>query len=144
MGKREVGQMTLLDLVLILLISNSVQNAMTGPDTSVTGGLVAALTLLIINVLVTKLIYRSKKLSKIVEGSPVMLVHSGVILEKNLEDEKISKEELLQAVREHGIADFSEIYLAVLEVDGTISVVKRDELPSSPRPHSHIRFIRRK
>ncbi len=142
-GKREVGQMTLLDLVFILLISNSVQNAMTGPDTSLTGGLAAALTLLVLNVVITRLIYRSRKLSKLVEGSPVMLVHSGELLAGNLEKEKISRDELQQALREHGIADFSEIHLAVLEIDGSISFIKKDELPSTHTPHRRIRFVKK-
>ena len=143
MGKREVGQMTLLDLLLILLLSNSVQNAMTGPDSSLIGGLTAAITLLLINILITRITYRSRKFSKIIEGSPVMLVHSGSILDANLENEKISREELLQALREHGIADFSEVHIAVLEIDGTISIVKRDELPSTDRPRGHIRLGKR-
>ncbi len=143
MGKREVGQMSVLDLVFILLLSNSVQNAMTGPDTSLTGGLAAALTLLLLNILITRVIYRNRKLSKLVVGSPVMLVHSGTVLTNNLEKEKISRDELLQAVREHGIADFAEIHLAVLEIDGTISFIKNDDLAPSHAPHRRARFIKK-
>src|SRR5438094_7744713 len=79
-GKREVGQMTPFDLVLLLLIANSVQNAMTGPDTSVTGGLAAALTLLGMNAVVSRLAWRHRKLRRWVEGTPTLLIHSGKIL----------------------------------------------------------------
>lgn len=76
-GKREVGQMTPFDLVLLLLISNAVQNAMTGPDTSVSGGIVAAATLLLVNAFLTRLVWRHRRVRKLIEGSPRMLIHSG-------------------------------------------------------------------
>jgi uncharacterized membrane protein YcaP (DUF421 family) len=142
-GKREVGQMTPLDLVLVLLIANAVQNAMTGPDNSLTGGLVAALTLLAINTLLTRLIWRNRKLRRWVEGSPTLLVHRGTIVKENLEKEKVTHEELHQAFREHGILSLSEVSLAVLEVDGSISVLKSDEMPVAQRPHHRIRFLHR-
>src|SRR5947207_11833517 len=83
-GKREVGQMTPFDLVLLLLIANSVQNAMTGPDTSVTGGVMAAVTLLGINAVVSRLAWRHEKLRRWVEGTPTLLIHSGKILNEHL------------------------------------------------------------
>ncbi len=143
-GKREVGQMTPFDLVLLLLISNSVQNAMTGPDTSVTGGLTAAATLLGLNTLVTLLVRRSRKLRKLVEGSPTLLVHDGKIQPQNMQKEKLTSDELFQALREHGIATVAEVQLAVLEIDGSISVLKKDEMPSVARPHHRIRFVQKK
>ena len=102
-GKREVGQMTPFDLVLLLLIANAVQNAMTGPDTSVTGGLVAAGTLLTLNLLISSIVYRYKKARHLLEGTPTLLIHSGKIIKKNLAKEKITPEALYQALREHGI-----------------------------------------
>jgi uncharacterized membrane protein YcaP (DUF421 family) len=143
-GKREVGQMTPFDLVLLLLISNAVQNAMTGPDTSVSGGLVAAATLLLMNTLVSKVTWMNKRLRRIIEGSPTILVRHGKMLGKNLEKEKITAEALMQALREHGIAAVTDVNIAVLEIDGSISVLKNDEVPSSDRPHRHIRFLSKK
>lgn len=143
-GKREVGQMTAFDLVLLLLIANAVQNAMTGPDTSVTGGLVAAAALLVSNFVVTRLVWRYKKIRNLVEGTPSLLIHSGKILKENLSKEQVTVEELNQALREHGIANVSEVSQAVLEIDGSISVIRADEMPGTPRPHHRIRFLRKK
>ena len=143
-GKREVGQMTPFDLVLLLLIANAVQNAMTGPDTSLTGGLVAAATLLAVNAAVSRLTWRYRKIRRWVEGTPTLLVHSGKILDSNLAKEELSRESLQQALREHGVATVEEVQLAVLEVDGSISVLKNDEMPAVARPHHHIRFLQRK
>jgi uncharacterized membrane protein YcaP (DUF421 family) len=142
-GKREVGQMTPFDLILLLLISNAVQNAMTGSDVSVTGGIVAAGTLLVMNALIAQLEWRFPKLRTFVEGSPTILISDGKILEKNLRQEKISKEILLQALREHGITDVSGVQLGVLEVDGSISVLRKDEKPLISLPHHRVRFLRR-
>ncbi len=143
-GKREVGQMTPFDLALLLLISNAVQNAMTGPDTSVSGGIVAAATLLLINAALTQLVWKNRKARKAIEGSPTILVRHGKLLEKNLEKEKVAADSLTQALREHGIATISDVSIAVLEIDGSISVLKNDEVPTADRPHRHIRFLSRK
>lgn len=142
-GKREVGTMTPLDLVLLLLIANAVQNAMTGPDTSLTGGWVAAGTLLFVNFLVTRLLWRHKKLRHWVEGQPTPLIHQGQLIHHNLTKEKVTEEELLQALREHGVGRIDDVATAMLEIDGTISVLCRDELPTAARPHHHIRFHRK-
>jgi uncharacterized membrane protein YcaP (DUF421 family) len=143
-GKREVGQMTPFDLVLLLLISNAVQNAMTGPDTSVTGGIVAASTLLLLNAGAMQLVWRNRKARKIIEGTPTLLIRHGKIIEQHLAKEKVTVESLTQALREHGIATISDVSIAVLEIDGSISVLKNDEVPPADRPHRHIRFISRK
>ncbi len=143
-GKREVGQMTPFDLVLLVLIANAVQNAMVGPDTSVTGGLVAAGTLLLANAVVSYLVWRYKKVRKLVEGTPTLLIHSGKIIKRNLAKEKVPLEALHQALREHGIEKIEEVKLAVLEIDGSISVLKDDEMPTAVKPHHHIRFLKRK
>ena len=140
-GKREVGQMTPFDLALLLLISNAVQNAMTGPDTSVTGGIVAAVTLLLINATVTQLVWKNRKARKVIEGSPTILVRHGKMIEKNLEKEKVTADSLTQALREHGIATVADVSIAVLEIDGSISVLKNDEVPAADHPHRHIRFL---
>jgi uncharacterized membrane protein YcaP (DUF421 family) len=140
-GKREVGQMAVFELVLILLLANAVQNAMTGPDTSLAGGVVAACTLLITNAIVTRASSRSRKLRAAIEGTPTVLILKGKMVTKNMEKEHIAHEELEQVLREHGISTAVDVGIAVLEVDGSISVLKKDELPSIARPHHHIRFV---
>ncbi len=142
-GKRQVGQMTPFDLVVLLLIANAVQNAMTGPDTSLVGGLVAAATLLILNTIISRLAFRNKRVRRVVEGNPTLLVHSGRIIQSNLTQEKIGEEELLQALREHGVSSIEEVQGAVLEIDGSISVIKKDEMPKTHQMHHRIRFLRR-
>jgi len=139
-GKREVGQMTPFDLVLLILIANAVQNAMTGPDNSVTGGLVAAGTLLLLNFLMSHLVFRNRRIRRIVEGTPTILVRNGEMVLKNLESEHITPDELRQALREHGVPRPEEVGLAVLEIDGSISVLRKDELPLKERPHHRFGF----
>jgi uncharacterized membrane protein YcaP (DUF421 family) len=96
------------------------------------------------NALIAQLEWRFPKLRTFVEGSPTILISDGKILEKNLRQEKISKEILLQALREHGITDVSGVQLGVLEVDGSISVLRKDEKPLISLPHHRVRFLRRK
>src|SRR6202049_382598 len=103
-GKREVGQMTPFDLTLLLLLSNSVQNAMTGPDTSLLGGAVAAGTLLILNYLVADLSGGSRRLRRLIQGQPSLLVHDGKVIEEHMAREHVSMDELHRALREHGIS----------------------------------------
>ncbi|MCC6174390.1 MAG: DUF421 domain-containing protein [Chloroflexi bacterium] len=129
-GKRELGQMTSFDLVVILVISNAVQNAMVGPDTSLAGGLVAAATLLILNAGVDRLGLRWAWLQRRLIGSPTLLVNRGRFVEVHLRREGISHDAVLQALREHGVADLADVQLAILETDGTISVVPMSS-PSS-------------
>jgi uncharacterized membrane protein YcaP (DUF421 family) len=122
-GKRELGQMTAFDLVVILVISNAVQNAMVGPDTSLTAGLMAAAALLATNWTVNRVVQISPWLRRQMSGTPTLLVHDGKIIDEHLRREGVTQPEVLQALREHGVDDLSKIKLAVLEVDGTISVV---------------------
>ena len=143
-GKREVGQMTPFDLVLLLLIANAVQNAMTGPDTSVTGGIIAAATLLVMNTVVTRIVQNNRKIRRVVEGSPTLLIHHGKVLTENLQKERISPESLRQALREHGVSDDADVSLAVLEIDGSISVLKNDDMPTVTKQHHHVRFLNKK
>jgi len=135
-GKREVGQMTPFDLTLLLLISNAVQNAMTGPDTSVVGGVTAAATLLILNYLVAELSGGNRRFRKLVEGQPTLLIHDGKIISAHMAKEHISMDEMQRALREHGIASYHDVALAVLEVDGSISCLKYDEI--QPTAESHL------
>src|SRR5204863_885949 len=108
-GKREVGQMTPFDLTLLLLLSNAVQNAMTGPDTSVWGGVVAAGTLLIMNYLIAEVAGANRRFRKFVEGQPSLLIHDGKIISAHMAKEHVSADELHRALREHGIADYKDV-----------------------------------
>ena len=122
-GKREIGQMTVFDLVVLLLIANAVQNAMVGPDVSLTGGILAALVLLGLNALVAWMRLRWPWLRRLVEGSPTVLVLHGEVISKNLRREGVDQISLEAALREHGVAEVKDVEMAVLEVDGSISVV---------------------
>jgi len=144
-GKREVGQMTPFDLTLLLLLSNSVQNAMTGPDTSLAGGAVAASTLLILNYVVANLSGSSRKIRRVIEGQPSLLVHDGKVIESHMAREHVSTDELHRALREHGISSCDQVALAVLEVDGSISCLKYDEIKPDASTHlARRRFIQKK
>lgn len=134
-GKREVGQMTPFDLTLLLLISNAVQNAMTGPDTSLIGGVVAAATLLILNYLVAELSGGNRRFRKLVQGQPSLLIHDGVVLTGHMTKEHVSMDELQRSLREHGISSYHDVALAVLEVDGSISCLKYDEIKPTAETH---------
>ena len=122
-GKREIGQMTVFDLVVLLLLANAVQNAMVGPDTSLAGGLIAAVVLLVLNAVVARLRLRWPRLRHLVEGSPTLLVLHGKVIADHLRREGLDQETLEAALREHGVADVSDVEMAVLEIDGSISVV---------------------
>lgn len=143
-GKREVGQMTPFDLTLLLLLSNAVQNAMTGPDTSLTGGTVAAATLLVMNYGVAEFSGLNRRFRKLVQGSPSLLVHDSQVLEAHMAREHVSMDELMRALREHGIGNLKEVALAVLEVDGSISVLKYDDVLPQAQPHRRMKFLQRK
>jgi uncharacterized membrane protein YcaP (DUF421 family) len=144
-GKREVGQMTPFDLTLLLLLSNSVQNAMTGPDTSLLGGAVAACTLLVLNYGVAAVSGSNRRLRRLIEGQPTLLIHDGKIIEPHMARERVSMDELHRALREHGINSCDQVALAVLEVDGSISCLKYDEI--KPDANTHLvrrRFLQKK
>src|ERR1700736_4960351 len=134
-GKREVGQMTPFDLTLLLLLSNSVQNAMTGPDTSLVGGIAAACTLLLLNYLVADVSGVNRRFRRFIQGEPSLLIHDGKIIEAHMAKEHVSMDELQRALREHGISTYHDVALAVLEVDGSISCLKYDEIKPEPATH---------
>ena len=122
-GKKEFSQLTIIDLVFILLISNSVQNAMVGTNSSLLGGIVAAVSLFITNYILKIFLFKNKMASRLFQGSPVMLIHDGVVLKEHLKKEHITIEELELAAREHGVSSLNDINLAVLEIDGSISIL---------------------
>ena len=142
-GTRQLGQMSTFDLVLLLIIANAVQNAMVGPDTSLAGGLVAATVLIAWHRVIDWWRLRSRGFAKLLAGEGIMLIHHGTILETHLRRAGITRDEVVQALREHGVADVKDVLLAVLEPDGAISVIRNDDLMPGMRPHHRIRVIRR-
>jgi len=125
-GKREVGQFTLPDLVLVLLVANAVQPAMTGPDTSLLGGLLIIAVLLATDWVVVKTVPRSQRLRRLFSPSPTVIAQDGRWLTDALRREGMDIEEAQVALREHGLLDVSQVKLMVLEPNGVISVVPAD------------------
>jgi uncharacterized membrane protein YcaP (DUF421 family) len=143
-GKRQLGQLNTGDLVMILLIANAVQNAMVGPDVSLVGGLLAAFVLLVVNFLVIRLAGSSVLGERLLEGGPTLLVKDGRLVDANLRREGILPEEVATAIREHGIEDASDVRVAYLEPDGTISVIAMDaQVLRGSRRVKHVRQFRR-
>jgi uncharacterized membrane protein YcaP (DUF421 family) len=122
-GKKEFAQLSVVDVVFILLISNSVQTAMVGDDTSLSGGLVAALALFAMNYIFKRLSLGSQSISKVIDGEPVLLIYNGEVRPNSLKEASISLEQLKAVVREHGVEEISDVNLAIFEVDGNISVL---------------------
>ncbi|HVT11404.1 MAG TPA: YetF domain-containing protein [Fimbriimonadaceae bacterium] len=134
-GKRELGQMNVYDLVLIVILGNAVQNAMMNNDNTLVGGLIAAATLLIVNRLFNIVLRRSKKLERAMVGQPVLILNDGVPIEAALTHEGISHDQLLAALREHGLTRPDQAHMCVLEIDGSISVVPSDSATFRTRRH---------
>jgi uncharacterized membrane protein YcaP (DUF421 family) len=122
-GKRQVGQLTPFDLVVLLLIANVVQNAVIGNDNSLGGGLLGALAILLFNYAFVEVTYRSKRARRVLENQPTLLIHNGRILEDNLRRERVTRDDLLTALRRNGIVEPTKVRFAVLEENGGISVV---------------------
>lgn len=139
-GKNQLSQLNAGDVVLLLLISNAVQNAMVGENTSLQGGLIAALVLFIANFIVKRLMFSNKKFSSFLEDDPVILVKDGKVHQEALNKVKITRDELDEAVREHGVDGIKKVKLSVLEVDGNISVISEDE----ENKQTHYTRIKRK
>jgi uncharacterized membrane protein YcaP (DUF421 family) len=140
-GKRNMGQMSLTDLVFILVISNAVQNSMVGPDESLFGGLTAAVMLMFLNRFLDFLSARSERLARTIVGSPTLLVNDGEFIEDHLRKEGLSHEEVMMAIREHGVENLHDVRMAVLEVDGSISIVPQSV--HVKRTHRHFRQHKR-
>ena len=142
-GKREVGMMTPFDLTLLLLLSNSVQNAMTGPDTSLIGGIAAAVTLLVLNYLIAEVAGMNRRFRRFVQGQPTLLVHDGQVIAAHMAKEHVSSDELHRAMREHAICSLDDISIAVLEVDGSISFLKYDDVKEGHAPHARRKIFKK-
>jgi uncharacterized membrane protein YcaP (DUF421 family) len=140
-GKKEFAQLSIIDLVFILLISNSVQNAMVGTDSTLEGGLVAAFSLFLMNFVFKKISLFSKDFSKVIDGEPILLIYQGEIRLDGLKKAQISEEQLHAVVREHGVESIELVNLAMFEVDGNISVLSDNFKKSTQRKHKGHRVI---
>jgi len=142
-GKRQIGQFTIFDLVLILLVANAVQPAMTGPDNSLLGGLIIIGSLVVVDGLLAMARARIPIVNELLEPKPTVIAEDGKWLPKALEFEDVTLEDGEMALREHGIADIEEVQLAVLEADGSISVVPKEPDGRGRRPRRRFRLLRR-
>lgn len=121
-GKREVGQFTLYDLVFILLVANALQPAITGPDTSVAGGIILVIALVLTNAVVDRL-DRVPRLHRLLSAPPAVIIQDGKYLPQVMRREGVTTEEVEMSMREHGVLELDDVRLGVLEPDGTISIV---------------------
>lgn len=135
LGKRELGQMNIYDLVLIIVLANAVQNAMVGDDNTLFGGVTAAITLLILNRLFTMAMARSPRLERVMVGQPVLILNDGQLISDHMRHEGVTTEQVMAALREHGLERLDQAHMCVLEADGSISVVPQDATVHKSRRH---------
>jgi uncharacterized membrane protein YcaP (DUF421 family) len=132
-GKRQIGQLSPFDLILLLILSESVQNAMTAGENSVTGGIILAATLVTLNFLVGIITFRSDKAERVIQGHPEILVRDGKIIKPVMIKAKISQQELESALREAGFFNIEDVKMAILEDTGRVSVQGYDESENGRR-----------
>ena len=125
-GKRELAQLNPFDLVVLLSLSNTVQNAIIGDDNSVTGGIIGAFSLLAINWIVVRVLFRSPRLNRALEGRPAVLIRDGHVDRKALEHEALTREELIEVVHRQGFEHVHDIHRCELEPNGTFYIEPRD------------------
>lgn len=129
-GKRQVGQLAPFDFVMLLVLSNAVQNSMNAGDNTVAGGFILVATLLAVNGVMSWLTWRSKRAETLLEGRPQILIHNGQLDEAMLASERITRHELMAAVRQAGVSDVADVRVAILETNGRINVIPL--APKSP------------
>lgn len=130
-GKRQIGQMGATEFVSILLISNAVQNSMNGGDNSLSGGLLLAAVLIALSSAISFLVYRSRAFSAVFEGTPRLIIHDGKAIQKALKKELLSHAELRTLLRKQGVHSFNEVKSAVLEADGTLSIIRHADIATN-------------
>ncbi len=128
-GKRQMGQLTATEFVVVLLISNAVQNAMNGGDNSLTAGMFLATILIGLAILVGTLCHRYRFMAHLLEGTPTRLVHNGRVLRRNMDRERLTNADLKVLLRKHGIHDFHTLDEVILESDGSLSITRKGEQP---------------
>jgi uncharacterized membrane protein YcaP (DUF421 family) len=142
-GKRELAQLNPFDFVVLLTLSNTVQNAIIGNDNSVTGGILGATTLLLVNYLVVRFLYRHNRLDELVEGRSTVIVQDGVIQKDSLRQELITLKELMEAARKQGFASLEEVDYADLEPGGGFSFIGKRPAPELERHSELLSYLER-
>lgn len=132
-GRRELAQLNSFDLIVLMMLANTVQNATIGNDNSMVGGLIGVSTLLLANYAVVRLLYRHPQVDRLLEGGPIVLIRDGQVVRGNLAREAITEEELMEAVRKQGLGSVTEVAEAVLETGGVVSVIPRKPTPVEER-----------
>jgi uncharacterized membrane protein YcaP (DUF421 family) len=128
-GKRELAQTNTFDLIVLLTLANTLQNAIIGDDNSLTGGVIGAISLLVLNYLVVRFLFRRAKLDRFLEGSPVLLIKDGKVQQRNLDRELITLDELTAAAHKQGIRNLKEVERSVLETGGSVTFTPKDPSP---------------
>jgi uncharacterized membrane protein YcaP (DUF421 family) len=128
-GKKQIGELGPFDLVLLLIISEAVSNALTGGDDSLTAGLISVTSFVVMNYLIDFLTFKSKKVEKVLDGEPLMIIKEGKINEQVRRQEKITYDEISSVLREHGISKLSDVKFAMVETNGQISIIENEEEP---------------
>jgi uncharacterized membrane protein YcaP (DUF421 family) len=126
-GRRELGQLTAFDIIVLLTLSNILQNSMIGNDNSVTGGMMGAGVLLSANLLLAFVVSRRAAVERVVEGVPRILIHDGKLQQRAMRLELITEQQLLAAVHREGIERFDDVHLAIAEPNGLVSVIPRSK-----------------
>jgi uncharacterized membrane protein YcaP (DUF421 family) len=140
-GKRELAQINTFDLIVLLTLSNTVQNAIIGDDTSVTGGVIGATSLLVINYMVVRFLFRRVRLDRFLQGKPVVLIEDGRLRQRSMDHELITRSELEAAAHKQGFRDFANIARATLETGGSITFVAKDPSPTQTHYEDLIRRL---
>jgi uncharacterized membrane protein YcaP (DUF421 family) len=124
-GRRELGQLTAFDLIVLLTLSNILQNAMIGNDNSLWGGIIGAAVLLSANFAVAYAVFRSRRFERVVNGGPRVLIHDGEVQADAMRSEKLTEQDLMSAIRREGLESLADVHLAISEPNGMISVISR-------------------
>jgi uncharacterized membrane protein YcaP (DUF421 family) len=131
-GKRSLGQITTFDFVLLLIISEAIQNGMVGTSYSITNALVLVVTLVTVDVALSLVKRRSRRLEQFLDGTPIVIVENGRPLRDRMDKERVDESDVLSAARQEGLERMSQIKYAVLERNGQISIIRREDATSAP------------
>ena len=129
-GKRELAQTNTFDLIVLLTLSNTLQNAIIGDDSSITGGVIGASSLLVLNYMVVRFLFRRAKLDRFLEGAPVLLIKDGKVQQRTLDRELITLDELTAAAYKQGLRSLEDVDRCVLETGGSIAFIPKDPSPT--------------
>jgi uncharacterized membrane protein YcaP (DUF421 family) len=140
-GKRELAQINTFDLIVLLTLSNTVQNAIIGDDSTITGGVIGATSLLVLNYLVVRFLFRRAKLDRFLEGAPVVLIKDGKIQQRRLDHELITLTELQAAAHKQGFRGLDDVDRCVLETGGSLSFIAKDPSPITTHHEDLVRRL---